>query len=65
MGQYALYEPAGGESDAGSFTANAVLEAKFGSTGDIGTLSGTVTNFSNASDWSLSLNSSAFQTPVP
>ena len=48
-GQYALEQPAGTESGAGSFTADAELTANFAAN----TLSGTVTNFSNASDWTV------------
>ena len=48
--------PSGGESSAGSFTARAELTANF----DSNMLSGTVTNFSNASDWSLTLNAASY-----
>ena len=51
-GQYAIYQPAGSDSGSGSFTARAELEANF----TTNMLSGTVTNFSNASDWKLTLN---------
>ena len=58
VGQYAIYQPAGDDSGAGSFTARAELTANFGATGGAqGMLSGRVTNFSNASDWSITLNS--------
>ncbi len=52
VGQYAIYQPAGSDSGAGSFTARAELTANFGTN----MLSGAVTNFSNASDWTLTLN---------
>ena len=52
VGQYAIYQPLGAQSSAGSFTASAVLTANF----DTEMLSGTITNFSNASDWSVTLN---------
>ena len=52
VGQYAVHQPAGSNSGAGSFTARAELVANFGTN----MLSGTVTNFSNASDWTLTLN---------
>ena len=54
-GQYALEQPAGSESGAGSFTASAELTANFAAN----SLSGTVTNFSNASDWTLTLNAAS------
>ena len=54
-GQYALEQPAGSESGAGSFTASAELTANFTSN----TLSGTVTDFSNAPDWTLTLNAAS------
>ena len=57
VGQYAIYQPAGGESSAGSFTASATLTANFGAADAEGTLSGRVTNFSNDADWSLTLMS--------
>ena len=52
VGQYAIHQPAGSDSSAGSFTARAELTANF----TTNMLSGTVTNFSNASDWTLTLN---------
>ena len=58
-GQYAIYQPAGGESGAGSFTASANLTANFGAADAEGTLSGRVTGFSNDEDWSLTLRSQA------
>ena len=56
-GQYAIYQPAGGESGTGSFTASAELTANFGAADAEGTLSGRVTDFSNDPDWSLTLMS--------
>ena len=55
VGQYAIYQPLGIQSETGAFTANAVLTADFGAADAEGTLSGRVTNFSNAGDWSLTL----------
>ena len=52
IGQYAIYQPLNGQSGTGAFTADAELTANFGN--DM--LSGTVTNFSNDADWSLTLN---------
>ena len=57
VGQYAIYQPAGSDSGAGSFTARAELTANFATD----TLSGTVTNFSNASDWTLRLNAASME----
>ncbi len=54
-GRYAVFEPATGESSHGSFTASARLEANFGTATDWGTVSGTITGFSNDPDWSLAL----------
>ena len=53
IGQYSIYQPLGTQSDSGSFTASAVLTADFASN----LLSGTVSDFSNNADWSLTLNS--------
>ena len=58
-GQYAIYQPLGTQSGTGSFTARAELTANFGDATSEGTLSGRVTNFSNASDWSVALRSDA------
>ena len=52
IGQYAIYQPLNGQSGTGEFTADAELTANFGNN----MLSGTVTNFSNDSSWSLTLN---------
>ena len=52
IGQYAIYQPLNGQSGTGEFTADAELTANFGN--DM--VSGTVTNFSNDPDWSLTLN---------
>ena len=52
IGQYAIYQPLNGQSGTGEFTADAELTANFGNE----MLSGTVTNFSNDPDWSLTLN---------
>ena len=56
IGQWALYQPLNGQSGAGEFTAQAELTANFGNATDGGMVSGTVTNFSNDPDWSLTLN---------
>lgn len=55
IGQYAIYQTLGTQSDHGSFTATARLTANF----DTDRLSGTVTGFSNNPGWSLSLNETA------
>ena len=57
VGQYAIYQPLGGQSGAGSFTARARLTADFDDSNEPGTLSGEVTNFSNDSTWLVRLNS--------
>ena len=57
VGQYAIYQPLGTQTESGSFTARAELTADFGDASSEGTLSGRVTNFSNASDWSVTLKS--------
>ena len=54
-GHYAVYEPDTGDSGIGSFTASATLQADF----DNDIVSGTITNFSNDSSWSLGLKQSA------
>ena len=59
VGRYAIYQPLGTQSTQGSFTARAVLTADFGDASAEGTLSGQLTNFSNASDWSVTLKSTA------
>ena len=56
VGHYAIYQPLGGQSGTGEFTARAELTANFGTASAGGTLEGTVTNFSHASDWSLTFN---------
>ena len=52
IGQYAIYQPLNGQSGAGEFTAQAELTANFNNN----MVSGTVTDFSNDPDWSLTLN---------
>ena len=54
-GRYAVYEPDTGDSGIGSFTASATLQADFGDGTTTGTVSGTITGFSNDSSWSLGL----------
>ena len=58
-GRYAIYQPLGGQSGHGPFTADAVLIADFGNTGVAGTVSGTIENFRDHPDWELTLK------PVP
>lgn len=61
IGHYAVHQPAGVLEGAGvvsghgSFTAEAELTANF----DANSLSGTISNFSHASNWSLTLQSAA------
>ncbi len=62
VGQYAIYQPLGTQTVSGSFTARAELTANFGTATAEGTLSGQVTNFSNASDWSVTLKSADITT---
>ena len=50
-GRYAVYQPAGGTSGAGSFRASARLEANF----DSNTVSGQITGFSNDPGWEVTL----------
>ena len=50
-GRYAVHQPAGGTSGAGSFTASARLEANF----DSDTVSGQITGFSNDPGWEVTL----------
>ncbi len=52
IGQYALSHTLVEESSTGSFTAATELHADF----TANTISGTIDNFSNSADWSLSLN---------
>ena len=55
FGRYAVYEPDTGESGIGTFTASARLQADFGDSTALGTLAGSITNFSNDPSWSLAL----------
>lgn len=64
VGQYAIYQPLGTQTASGSFTARAELTADFGAADAEGTLSGRVTNFSNASDWSVTLKSQTIASGV-
>ena len=50
-GRYAVHQPAGGTSGAGSFTASARLEANF----DSNTVFGQITGFSNDPGWEVTL----------
>ena len=51
VGQYAIYQPLGSESNHGAFTATARLSANF----DTDRISGAVTGFDVNSDWSVTL----------
>ena len=62
IGQYAIYQPLNGESGTGEFTADVELTANFGTDNTAGTVGGTVTNFSNDSSWSLTLNAATMPT---
>ena len=55
IGQYAVYEPLGTQSNYGEFKATARLTANFGNAQADGTLSGSISGFDVSSDWSLSL----------
>ena len=57
IGQYALSHTLLDESSSGDFTARAELQANFTDN----RISGTITNFSNASDWSLTLNDESME----
>ena len=52
IGQYAIYQPLGTQSNHGSFTAKATLTANF----DTDRLSGSVTGFDVSPGWSVTLN---------
>ena len=54
-GRYAVYQPVGGPSSTGSFTASASLTANF----DTDSVSGSITGFSNDPDWSVTLKPGA------
>ena len=54
-GRYAVHQPAGGTSGAGSFRASARLEANF----DSNTVSGQITGFSNDPGWEVTLKRGA------
>ena len=54
-GQYALYSATGGTNDAGSFTANATLDADFGTDMISGTIDGFKGNDGMSRDWSVEL----------
>ena len=55
VGYYAIYQPLGGQSGHGDFSATANLTADF----DTSELHGTIDQFQGHSDWSLTLNRSA------
>ena len=57
-GKYAISNPLGDDSEAGAFTAKAMLTAKFGNSADEGTVSGMLTDFMSggmAKDWTVTL----------
>ena len=57
-GKYAISNPLGDDSEAGAFTAKAMLTAKFGNATDEGTVSGMLTDFMSggmAKDWTVML----------
>ena len=57
-GKHGVYNPLGGMNAGGSFTARATLNADFGNTGNIGTISGTIDEFvasGQSRDWSVEL----------
>ena len=54
VGYYAIYQPLGGQSGHGDFSAMANLTADFDTNG----LHGTIDQFQGHSDWSVTLNSS-------
>ena len=57
VGYYAIYQPLGGQSGHGEFSATANLTADFGTAPtENGTVHGTIDQFSGHSDWSLTLN---------
>ena len=55
VGQYAVHDDVGDGSSSGLFTATAELEADF----DSDTVAGSITDFSNDSSWSVTLQSKA------
>ena len=55
IGQYAIYQPLGTQSNHGEFKATAQFTAKFGTTSDAGTISGRVFGFDVAPGWELTL----------
>jgi len=55
VGQYAIVDDLGEDSDSGRFTATVTLDADFDATTN--TLSGTVNRFSNDSTWEVNLRS--------
>ena len=61
VGYYAIYQPLGGQSGHGDFSATANLIADFDA-GTNGELRGTIDQFQGHADWSLTLNSAAIAT---
>ena len=53
IGQYAIYQSLGTQSNHGEFKATATLDANFGDGTDAGTLSGSITGFDVSPGWSL------------
>ena len=56
IGQYAIYQRLGTQSNHGEFKATATLDANFGNRTAGGTLSGSITGFDVSPGWSLTFN---------
>ena len=56
IGQYAIHQPLGTQSNLGEFKAAARFTANFGAADSGGTISGTVSEFNVSPSWSLTLN---------
>ena len=61
-GYYAMSLPSTAESRHGRFDATATMKANFGDSDTTGTVSGTITNFRQEPDWSLTLREATFET---
>ena len=55
IGQYAIYQPLGTQSNHGEFEATARFQANFGTETELGTINGTVSGFEGLPGWSLTL----------
>ncbi len=64
VGQYAIVDDLGDDSDSGRFTATIVLDADFGNSTAEGSLSGTINRFSNDSTWEVSLKQATITSGV-